>query len=31
MAEKIREFFKTFLLLELLQGLGVTGRKFFAR
>ena len=31
MAEKIREFFKTFLLLELLKGLGVTGRQFFAR
>ena len=31
MAEKIREFFKTFLLLELLKGLAVTGRYMFAR
>ena len=31
MAEKIREFFKTFLLLELLKGLGVTGRHLFSR
>ena len=31
MAEKIREFFKTFLLLELLKGMAVTGRHMFAR
>jgi NADH-quinone oxidoreductase subunit I len=31
MAEKIRAFFKTFLLFELLQGLAVTGRYMFAR
>ena len=31
MAEKIREFFKSFLLLELLKGLAVTGRYLFAR
>ena len=31
MAEKIREFFKTFLLLELLKGMAVTGRYMFAR
>jgi NADH-quinone oxidoreductase subunit I len=31
MAEKIREFFKTFLLLELVNGLAVTGRYMFAR
>ena len=31
MAEKISEFFKTFLLLELVKGLAVTGRHLFAR
>src|SRR5487761_2310826 len=31
MAEKIREFFKTFLLFELVKGLAVTGRYMFAR
>jgi NADH-quinone oxidoreductase subunit I len=31
MIEKIRGFFKTFLLFELLQGLAVTGRYLFAR
>ncbi len=31
MAEKIREFFNTFLLLELLKGMAVTGRHLFAR
>ena len=31
MAEKIREFFKTFLLLELMKGLAVTGRHLFSR
>ena len=31
MAEKIREFFKTFLLLELLKGMAVTGRHLFSR
>ena len=30
-AERIREFFKTLLLLELLQGLALTGRHMFAR
>ncbi len=29
--EKIKNFFKTFLLLELLKGMSVTGRYFFAR
>ena len=31
MLEKIREFFKTFLLFELLKGMAVTGRYLFAR
>ena len=31
MTEKIREFFRTFLLFELVKGLAVTGRHFFAR
>ena len=31
MAEKLREFFKTFLLLELMKGLAVTGRHLFSR
>src|SRR5271169_5972289 len=31
MTEKIREFFKTFLLFELAKGLAVTGRYLFAR
>src|SRR6202008_4488112 len=31
MAEKISEFFKTFLLLELLKGMAVTGRHLFSR
>ena len=31
MAERIREFFKSFLLFELLKGLAVTGRHLFAR
>src|SRR5512140_2795733 len=31
MIEKIREFFKTFLLFELVKGLAVTGRYMFAR
>ena len=31
MAAKIREFFKTFLLFELVKGLAVTGRYMFAR
>jgi NADH-quinone oxidoreductase subunit I len=31
MVERIREFFKTFLLLELVKGLAVTGRHLFAR
>ena len=31
MAEKIREFFNTFLLLELLKGMAVTGRHLFSR
>ena len=31
MLEKIREFFKTFLLFELVKGLAVTGRHMFAR
>jgi NADH-quinone oxidoreductase subunit I len=31
MTEKIREFFKTFLLLELLKGMAVTGRHLFSR
>ncbi|HEY5994721.1 MAG TPA: NADH-quinone oxidoreductase subunit NuoI [Gallionellaceae bacterium] len=29
--EKIKNFFKTFMLLELLKGMSVTGRYFFAR
>ena len=31
MVERIRDFFKTFLLLELVKGLAVTGRHLFAR
>ena len=31
MAERIREFFKSFLLFELVKGLAVTGRHLFAR
>src|SRR5512139_1963685 len=31
MLERIRDFFKTFLLLELVKGLAVTGRHLFAR
>jgi NADH-quinone oxidoreductase subunit I len=31
MLERVRDFFKTFLLVELVKGLGVTGRHFFAR
>ena len=31
MAEKLREFFKTFLLLDLMKGLAVTGRQLFSR
>ena len=31
MVERIRDFFKTFLLLELVRGLAVTGRHLFAR
>ncbi len=31
MIQAIKNFFKTFFLLELLRGLGVTGRYFFAR
>ena len=31
MIERIRDFFKTFLLLELVKGLAVTGRHLFAR
>ena len=31
MVDRIRDFFKTFLLLELLKGLAVTGRHLFAR
>ncbi|MEK7360727.1 MAG: NADH-quinone oxidoreductase subunit I, partial [Pseudomonadota bacterium] len=31
MTEKIIEFFKSFLLLELLKGMAVTGRYLFAR
>ena len=29
--EKITNFFKTFLLLELVKGMALTGRHFFAR
>ena len=31
MIERVREFFRTFLLFELLQGMALTGRHFFAR
>ena len=31
MIEQIRGFFKTYLLLELLQGMAVTGRHLFRR
>ena len=31
MLERIRDFFKTFMLLELVKGLALTGRHFFAR
>ena len=31
MGEKIRDFFKTFMLLELVKGMAVTGRHLFAR
>ena len=31
MIDQIRNFFKTYLLLELLQGLAVTGRHLFRR
>ena len=31
MLERIRDFFKTFLLVELVKGLGITGRHLFAR
>src|SRR3954468_656302 len=31
MLDKIREFFKTFLLLELVKGMALTGRNMFAR
>ena len=31
MLERVRDFFKTFLLVELAKGLGITGRHLFAR
>ena len=31
MMERVRQFFRTFLLLELVKGMGVTGRHLFAR
>ena len=31
MLERVRDFFKTFLLVELVKGLGITGRHLFAR
>ena len=31
MADRIRDFFKTFMLLELLKGMALTGRHLFAR
>ena len=31
MSEKIRDFFKTFMLLELVKGMALTGRHLFAR
>jgi NADH-quinone oxidoreductase subunit I len=31
MIERVRDFFKTFLLIELLKGMAVTGRHLFAR
>ena len=31
MIERLREFFRTFLLFELVKGMALTGRYFFAR
>ena len=31
MLDRVRDFFKTFLLIELVKGLGLTGRNMFAR